>query len=175
MTTQIPAVGTDAAAKARKPPNRRKRAAGTRREAMRGWAFISPTLLLVLMLFVVPIGFVLFMSASDWSLLGGFQQANGTENFDKVLSDPMLADAVKFTLKYTLLTTLILMPVSFLLALLVQESRRWNNFLRVAILVPSALGIASASLLFYALYSPQVGPLNGILDKLGIKIGRAHV
>ncbi len=175
MTTQIPAVGTDAAAKARKPPNRRKRAAGTRREAMRGWAFISPTLLLVLMLFVVPIGFVLFMSASDWSLLGGFQQANGTENFDKVLSDPMLADAVKFTLKYTLLTTVILMPISFFLALLVQESRRWNNFLRVAILVPSALGIASASLLFYALYSPQVGPLNGILDKLGIMDARESI
>src|SRR5699024_5015199 len=113
--------------------------------------------------------------ASDWSLLGGFQQANGTENFDKVLSDPMLADAVKFTLKYTLLTTLILMPVSFLLALLVQESRRWNNFLRVAILVPSALGIASASLLFYALYSPQVGPLNGILDKLGIMDARESI
>src|SRR5690625_5297921 len=168
MTTQIPAAGAAAAALA---PKRRRLLScfcANRRGALRGWAFFSPTVLLVVLLFVVPSGFVLFMSASDWSLLGGFQQANGTENFENVLADPMLGDAVKFTLKYTLLTTVILMPVAFFLALLVQESRRWSNFLRVAILVPSALGIASASLLFYALYSPQVGPLNGILAKLGL-------
>lgn len=168
MTTQIPAAGADIAAQASKQPRKRKRVTGTRREALRGWAFISPTVLLVVTFFVVPIGFVLVMAGSDWSLLGGFQQLNGGENFKKVLSDPMLGDSVKFTLKYTLLTTVILMPVAFLLALLVQESRRWNNFLRVSLLVPSALGIASASLLFYALYSPQVGPLNGILAKLGL-------
>ena len=55
------------------------------------------------------------------------------------------------------------MPIALGLALLVQEARRWNNILRTAILIPSALGIASASVLFYALYSPQVGPINQAL------------
>jgi multiple sugar transport system permease protein len=52
-----------------------------------------------------------------------------------------------------------------LLALLVQESNRWTGFLRTAFLVPSALGLASASLLFYALYSPQSSPINALVDQ----------
>lgn len=36
------------------------------------------------------------------------------------------------------------------------------------VLLPAALGIASASLLFYAIYSPQVGPVTDILAALGL-------
>ena len=50
--------------------------------------------------------------------------------------------------------------IALVIALIVQETSRWNNFLRAAILVPSALGLASASLLFYGLYSPNIGPLS---------------
>ncbi|UNX54457.1 sugar ABC transporter permease [Georgenia sp. TF02-10] len=139
-----------------------------RKDALRGWAFVAPTAILVVGLFIVPIGLVAFMSGSDWSLMGGNRGSNFPDNFTNVLADPLLGQSVSFTLRYTLLTTLILMPIAFLLALLVQEARRWNNVLRTAILVPSALGIASSSLLFYALYSPQVGPLNPILDQLGL-------
>jgi|SRR5690625_2650089 len=177
MTTSTPAISrrdADNTVKGSKKPGRRRFTHG-RGEALRGWAFVSPTVLLVLMFFIAPIGLVIFMSGSDWTLLGGFNETNSGENFENVLNDPMLAESVKFTLKYTLWTTVILMPISFFLALLVQEARRWNNFLRIAILVPSALGIASASLLFYALYSPQVGPLNGILSKLGLMDARESI
>ena len=169
MVTQIPAGTQLATAQAvRGAGTGRRRISRERRDALRGWAFIAPTVVLVAGLFIVPIGLVLFMSGADWSLLGGYRETNAPANFQQVLSDPLLGDAVRFTLKYTLLTTVVLMPIAFFLALLVQESRRWNSFLRTAILVPSALGIASASLLFYALYSPQVGPLNPILDALGL-------
>ncbi|WP_241157674.1 sugar ABC transporter permease [Schaalia sp. ZJ1691] len=108
------------------------------------------------------------MSVSKWTLLGGNQGLNGGANFAKVFADPLLVESIWFTLKYTLVTTVILMPIALGLALLVQEARKWNAILRTAILLPSALGIASASLLFYALYSPQVGPLNSFLASLGI-------
>ena len=144
------------------------RARHARTDLLRGWSFLAPAMALVLMFFVVPIGLVVFMSASDWSLFGGYSEMNFPANFIDVLSDPLMLQSVEFTLKYTVLTTVILMPIAFFLALLVQEATRWNKFLRTAILLPSALGIASSSLLFYAIYSPQVGPLNPILDRLGL-------
>ncbi len=152
------------------PPARttRTRTPSTRAETVRGWLFVTPTALLVLLLFIVPIGLVVVMSASDWSLMGGNRGGNFPDNFTNVFADPLLLDSVRFTLLYTVLTTVILMPVAFFLALALQRVRRWNNWVRTAILVPSALGIASASLLFYALYSPQVGPLNPILADLGL-------
>jgi multiple sugar transport system permease protein len=54
------------------------------------------------------------------------------------------------------------------LALLVQESSRWNSLLRASFLIPSALGLASASLLFYVLYSPIAGPLAPLMQRLDI-------
>ncbi|TRY17002.1 sugar ABC transporter permease [Tessaracoccus rhinocerotis] len=146
----------------------RTRSAHMRREAATGWAFATPVTVVLALLFFAPIVLVVIMSGSKWTLLGGNQGLNGVDNFSKVLADPMLLDSVWFTLKYTLLTTVILMPIALGLALLVQEARRWNNILRTAILVPSALGIASASVLFYALYSPQVGPINKVLADLGL-------
>lgn len=146
---------------------RTKRKTGADRERTTGWLFATPTALMLLVFFVAPILLVVVMALSKWTLLGGDLGLNGGENFAKVLADPLLGQSIWFTLKYTLVTTVILMPIALGLALLVQESRRWNSILRTAILLPSALGIASASLLFYALYSPQVGPLNQILAALG--------
>ncbi|WP_182049563.1 carbohydrate ABC transporter permease [Changpingibacter yushuensis] len=133
-----------------------------------GWTFVSPTLLIIALLFIAPIVLVFVMAATKWTLMGGQQDVNFPENFHKVFADPLLMDSAWFTLKYTFATTFIIMPIALGLAMLVQESRRWNNIIRTAILLPSALGIASSSLLFYALYSPQVGPLNSILAKLGL-------
>ena len=74
-------------------------------------------------------------------------------------------------MKYTIITTVILIGIALGLALVVQEAARWNSFLRTAFLVPSALGLASASLLFYALYAPQSGPFAQLLTALGIGDG----
>lgn len=146
-----------------------------RRINRRGWGFASPSMILILVLFIAPLVLVVLMSASRWTLMGGDQGVNFPDNYTTVFADPLLRDSVWFTLKYTVVTTLILMPLALGLALLVQESRRWNNILRTAILVPSALGIASSSLLFYALYSPQVGPFNPILAKLGFMDANASL
>jgi len=153
------------------PPTTRVRRIRSRSEVLenrRGWAFVTPTLAIIIVLFIAPIVLVVIMAMTKWTLMGGQQHTNFPENFQRVFADPLLMDSVWFTLKYTIATTLILMPIALGLALLVQESRRWNNVIRTAILLPSALGIASSSLLFYALYSPQVGPINSILSKLGI-------
>ena len=70
--------------------------------------------------------------------------------------------------KYTVLATVLLIGSGLGLALLVQESTRWKGILRTSFLVPSALGLASASLLFYVLYSPLAGPFADLMNRLGI-------
>ncbi|GAA1647420.1 carbohydrate ABC transporter permease [Actinoplanes couchii] len=135
----------------------------------KGWAYAAPTALFVLIFFVVPIAIVARMSVSDWRLLTGNRGFNAPENYQDVLDDRLFWPAVWFTLKYTVVTTVILLGLALILALIVQESSRWTGFLRTSFLVPSALGLASASLLFYALYSPQSTPLEflGIDSFLG--------
>ncbi|BCY08506.1 carbohydrate ABC transporter permease [Actinoplanes sp. L3-i22] len=133
-----------------------------RRTYGHGWVYAVPTAVFVLIFFVIPIGIVGRMSVSDWGLFAGYRGINAPENFQDVLDDRLFWPAVGFTVKYTLVTTVILLALALGLALLVQESNRWTGFLRTSFLIPSALGLASASLLFYALYSPQSSPFGEI-------------
>ena len=136
-------------------------------EATTGWLYVAPTALFVVALFVLPLLLVLQMSASDWPLLSGNQGTNLPANYEDALQNRFFKDALVFTLKYTALATILLIALGLGLALLVQEVSRWNSFLRTSFLLPSALGLASASLLFYVLYSPFAGPFASLTHKLG--------
>ncbi|SDS69394.1 carbohydrate ABC transporter membrane protein 1, CUT1 family [Nocardioides scoriae] len=138
------------------------------REKRQGWAFAAPTAVFVVVLFVLPILLVTQMSASDWPLFAGRQGTNVPQNFADAVNDRFFWSSVVFTVKYTVITTVLLLGLGLGLAMLVQESTRWKSFLRTVFLVPSAIGLASASLLFYALYSPQSGPFSPMLIKLGL-------
>ena len=139
-----------------------------RRQRVEGWLYATPTALFVLGLFIVPLFLVLRMSASRWPLLSGDQGVNFPDNYTKAVENRFFTDSVVFTLKYTVLATVLLIGLGLGLALLVQESTRWKGLLRVSILIPSALGLASASLLFYVLYSPIAGPLAPLMQRLDI-------
>jgi len=143
-------------------PHRRKNG-----HRLRGWGYASPTALFVLVLFVVPLFLVFRMSASQWPLLGGDQGINFPDNFTAAVDNRFFVDSVLFTLKYTFFATVLLIGLGLGLAMLVQESSRWKGLLRTSFLVPSALGLASASLLFYVLYSPLVGPLAPVMEHFG--------
>ena len=156
-------VQTAAPPRAATPPTRRRRN-GSR---LRGWAYASPTALFVLVLFVIPLILVFRMSASRWPLLAGDQGINFPDNYTNAVQNRFFVDSVLFTLKYTVLATILLIALGLGLALLVQESTRWKGFLRTSFLVPSALGLASASLLFYVLYSPLAGPLAPFMERMG--------
>src|SRR5690349_1559577 len=138
-----------------------------RREAMQGWLYAAPTAIFVLLLFVIPLILVLQMSGSDWPLLGGNQGPNLPDNFVDAVNNRFFWDSVWFTLKYTFFATVLLIGLGLGLALLVQESTRWKSLMRTAFLIPSALGLASASLLFYVLYSPIAGPFAGLMKAWG--------
>jgi multiple sugar transport system permease protein len=164
MTATLHPPAAPTAPPGRTPPRtRRRRTHG----ALAGWLYATPTTLFVLLLFVFPLLLVLQMSASDWPLLSGNQGLNFPENYQDAVTNRFFWDSLVFTLKYTVLTTIILLALSLGLALLVQESSRWKGLLRTSFLIPSALGLASASLLFYVLYSPIAGPFADLMASWG--------
>ena len=118
-----------------------------------GILYALPTAVIVVVLFLIPLVLMIWMSFNHWPLLGA-SSPNGVENY-RALSDPLFLDAIAFTLKYTLVTTVVLSLVSFGMALLVQQARRGVGFFRTVFFLPSAVGLASASLLFYGLFNTE--------------------
>lgn len=139
-----------------------------RSRALKGALYAAPAAAFVLAFFVVPLLLVGQMSASEWPLLRGNQGINLADNYAGMSSDRLFWPAVWFTLKYTGIVVVALLVLAMIMALLVQERRRGVGFFRTAYFLPVALGLASASLLFWGFYSPSIGPVNPILDRLGL-------
>ncbi|MFI5798163.1 carbohydrate ABC transporter permease [Streptomyces sp. NPDC051677] len=151
-------------------PARRPRTAAPRWRSrkIQGLGYAAPTAVFVAVFFLLPLLLVGQMSLSDWPLLASDQGANAPENYTDIGDSPLFWPAVRFTLLYTVIVTVILLGLALLLALLVQESRPGAGFFRTVYFLPGALGLASASLLFWGLYSPTTGPLSRTLEKLGL-------
>jgi multiple sugar transport system permease protein len=132
-----------------------------------GWLYAAPTALIVGVLFVAPLMLVVWMSLNRWPLLGQ-SVLNAPDNYTKIADNPLFVDAVGFTLKYTVITTVLLSGAALGLALLVQERRPGVGFFRTAFFLPGAVGFASAALLFYGMLNNDFGPIDPILQTLGI-------
>ena len=55
-----------------------------------------------------------------------------------------------------------------------RRGGRWVGLLRTSFLIPGALGLATASLLYWGLYSGAIGPFNSVMDWLnsvGMQLG----
>ena len=162
-----------AAAEHRAPPRRpadrpRTSAPRWRSRKIQGLGYAAPTALFVAVFFLLPLLLVGQMSLSDWPLLAGDKGGNAPENYTDITDSTLFWPAVRFTFLYTVIVTVVLLGLALLLALLVQESRPGAGFFRTVYFLPGALGLASASLLFWGLYSPTTGPLSSTLDKLGL-------
>jgi multiple sugar transport system permease protein len=138
-----------------------------RRKSVVGAAYAAPTAVVVTVFFLIPLGLVAWMSVNKWRLLGD-HTPNFPTNYTDMGSDTLLRSAVGFTLKYTLVITVVLFTVAFALALLVQNPRPGVGTLRTAVFLPTAVGFATASLLFLGMLSNEIGPVNPFLKSLGL-------
>ncbi len=130
-------------------------------------AFAAPAAVVVGVFFLLPIGLVLWMSVNEWPLLGE-PTFNLPNNYTGIADNFLFVDAVMFTLKYTVVVTVVLFVSAFGLAMLVRQRRAGVAFFRAAFFLPGAVGFATASLLFYGMLSRDLGPLNPILSALGL-------
>jgi multiple sugar transport system permease protein len=146
------------------PPGRRAPIDRSRRRL--GLLYSAPMAALVVVLFVVPLVLMVWMSFNHWPLLGA-STPNGVENY-QALRDPLFLRAVWFTLKYTAVTTVVLGLVAFGMALLMQRERSGAGAFRTIFFLPSAVGLASATFLFYGLFNLEDSQLNQLMEFLGL-------
>lgn len=156
-------VTPNAAAPSTAVPRARWRA----RRRLIGAAYAAPAAAIVAVFFLAPLALVMWMSLHEWPLIGE-PAFNLPANYTAIGRNPLFANAVWFTLEYTVIVTIVLFGTAFGLALLVQRQRRGVGLFRTAFFLPGAVGFATASLLFYGLLSRDLGPLSSMLAALGI-------
>jgi len=87
---------------------RPSRASGTRRSLV-GLAFVAPTAAIVAALFLVPLAILVYMSFTDWPLLGdptfnglkNYRQLGSDDQFDKDFQGNFIEQVVILRIDYT--------------------------------------------------------------------------
>lgn len=136
----------------------------------KGWlglAFIAPSMVFILGLFVIPLVMTIWMSFYHWPLLGR-KKFIGFDNYAELMQDAQLWHSLGFTLLYTVLVTAAIMAVAFPLALLVDRPLRIAGFFRTVFFMPVVIGFGAASTLWMWLLNPDSGVFSRLLLGLGL-------
>jgi multiple sugar transport system permease protein len=132
-----------------------------------GLLYLSPALLFVLAFTMWPLVQMAWMSLHNWSLISPPTWA-GLDNYTRAFSDSQFWVSFRFTLKYTLMITPILIIGGYLLALLTSANTPLRRVTRTVLFTPVVIGLGVSSLLWYWLFSTDFGLINTVLQDLGI-------
>lgn len=132
------------------------------------------------LLFALPI--VLIFLYFNWGplvqgLILSFQHTNlvnpaewvGLSNFTYVLSDPGLAQSAMNTVYYAVLALIFGFPIPILLAVFINELRRWDWLYNALAYLPAVVPPVAAILLWKFFYNPSIdGIFNTMLSWIGL-------
>ena len=146
-------------------------------EAVSGWLFTAPMLILLGLFLVVPVLMALWVSFSDWTGRGSPLSANvnfvGFDNYSALLTGGGLAErdfgtALKNNAWYVLLVVPLQTGLALFLAVLVnRQVLKGRGFFRTAFYFPSVTSSVAITVLWLFLFS-STGAVNKLLSFIGI-------
>jgi multiple sugar transport system permease protein len=144
-----------------------------RRDAIAGWLFMTPALLVLGTFLVIPIIFAAYYSLTDWNGISPPAQANyiGFDNYVAILASGGVRQSDFFkALKNTTYFALGVVPLQTALALLLavivnQRGLRFKDFFRTAYYFPSITSSIAISMIFLFLYQ-RGGLINQVLEAI---------
>ena len=126
----------------------------------RGWAlFALPTVLCFAVFFVVPLAMGIYLSFTSFRTVTDAKWV-GLKNYVDALSDPEFGAALWRSVLFTIVTTIIINVVSFLLAYMFTKAMRGANLFRSVFFMPNLIGGIILGYIWMLL-------LNGILAHWG--------
>jgi multiple sugar transport system permease protein len=147
--------------------DRQPASAQARRTTRTGLALVSPALLFVTVFALFPLGFGVYISLTNWPLVGPYHFI-GLANYTSLIHDSEFLASIVFTLKYTAIVTVPIFVVGYALAVFVRSNRRGATLFRTMIFLPYIVGLVAESYMAVVELQPTSGTANFVLAKLGI-------
>lgn len=165
MTTQITTPQTVEVGKPPRPPRSRRGREG------RGWPFVVPFLVIATLFLIVPTLYGLGLSFTEQSLMGNGGWV-GLDNYAEALGDGTMWATLGHTIAFTVMSTVPLVVVALVMALLVYTGLPGQWLWRLAFFAPYMLPVAVVVQIWVWLFQPEIGFLNYWLDRFGLdKVG----
>ena len=138
------------------------------REAVKGYAFISPWIVGFLAFTLIPVALSLYYSFCDYSLLQP-PIFRGLENYRTLAVDPVFWQGMRNTFYYASLSLPLCLVMALVAALLLNSDIRAQTVYRTIIFLPSIVPAVASAMIWLWLFNPKLGLVNFVLNTVGIK------
>ncbi len=137
-----------------------------RRHNLVGWAFLTPAVILIVIMSFIPMVKALLLSFQTG--IGNKLKWAGTLNYVRMFQDTVFMQALKNNFVYLIIQVPIMLVFALVLAsMLNNKNLRFKGLFRTAIFLPCATSLVSYAIIFRSLFAVD-GFINMILIKLGI-------
>lgn len=149
--------------------SKRKKSAVEKSENLAGFLFVSPMLIGVSILVLLPIFATFILSFADWKFIQSIDQLKwvGFSNFKNLLADEVFRKSLLNNAIF-LFTVPICMIISLVLAVVIDKSVYMKSFFKVAFFMPYISSVVAIAVVWQVLFHPSAGPINQTLMSLGI-------
>ncbi|HEX5549060.1 MAG TPA: sugar ABC transporter permease [Ktedonobacterales bacterium] len=128
--------------------------------------FLTPGMGLLAIFVVFPILLTAWMSLHSGSMITSYSDMPwvGLKNYAVIFQQPTFRTALLNTFLYSLVSLLIIVPLSVVLGIfLYQSTIRGRGVLRTLLFIPYVIPNVAIAIVWGYLYAPQYGPFNQIL------------
>ncbi|MCF2938042.1 sugar ABC transporter permease [Paenibacillus alkaliterrae] len=147
----------------------RKKRKNLTQDTLAGYLFISPMLIMTVVLMVIPILLSGIISFTDWNFIAGLKSINfiGFDNYTKMLSDENFTRSLanNFLLMIVIPVSLF---IALILAVLINKATYFKSVFKVIYFMPFISSFVAVAILWRVLFHPTSGPINGLLMSIGI-------
>jgi raffinose/stachyose/melibiose transport system permease protein len=118
---------------------------------------------------VVPIGFSVYYSFTDWAGIGDYQDV-GLDNYRSILTDdPVFWRSLRNVMVLIVVTIFVQNPFAFVVAAVLSRlSARVSRALRTVYFVPAVLSLVIVAKLWVDVFNPTFGALAKLLRAVGL-------
>jgi alpha-glucoside transport system permease protein len=137
------------------------------------WIWIAPAVILVLIFFIAPLIYTIYLSFQRTDQLGNVVGFVGFANYGFVFSDSSMLGILKNNLIWLVLATVLCVGLGLIVAVLVDRVRI-EAVVKSMLFIPMAISFVGASVIwrFVYIYEPkgqtQIGLLNAFLGLFGV-------
>ncbi len=141
---------------------KKKMTQSQKRQAIWGWAFITPTMLGLIILNFYPAFNTVYQSLCKTGDFGKGNRFVGAANYKAVLVSAETWQSLWNTVKYAIVEVPLGIAIALVLAVLLQKKLAGKGFFRTLFFLPMVCAPAAVAMVWKWLYNQQFGLLNNI-------------
>jgi multiple sugar transport system permease protein len=147
----------------------RQRANGVeRRQALAGYLFIAPAMVIFFVFTLLPVAYALFLSFTNYDVFTKMDWI-GASNYQEVFEDELFWRALWNTTTYTVWSIPLSMAIGLGLATLLNQKLRGLGVYRTVYYVPVVTSMVAVAMIWIQLFDPLYGVISNAFEGIGIR------